>query len=245
MPKNFWKVVNEVIGMSDILLLILDARLVDHTRNAEIEEKIEKSGKGIIYVINKSDLVDKRVVENIKNEFNNCVFMSAKKHQGTNVLRSEIMKMAGGKEVVVGILGYPNVGKSSVINAISGSGGKAGTGHKPGYTRGVQKIRISQKMLMLDTPGVLPFMEKDEIKHMLIGCVDPQRAKDPEDAAIALIENNEDKINKWYSVEFEEDGETTLEKIAINLKFLKSGGKTDLRRTSIKILYDWQKGKII
>ncbi len=242
---NFWKIVNAVIDDSDILLLVLDARLVDQTRHEELENKIEKKGKIILYVINKSDLVERKKVEEIKKEFTNCVFMSAKKHQGTNVLRNEIMRLAKGKQVTVGVLGYPNVGKSSVINAASGGGGKAKTGHKPGYTRGVQKVKISAKMMMLDTPGVIPFMEQDEVKHVLIGSKDPQKAKDPEDAAVVLFEDNENKIEKWYGVAFVDDGDTTLEAVAKSLNFFKKGGSADTRRAAVKILYDWQKGKII
>ena len=53
------KMVIEVIKISDIILEILDARFVDKTRNLEVEELIKKEGKNIIFVLNKTDLVDK------------------------------------------------------------------------------------------------------------------------------------------------------------------------------------------
>jgi ribosome biogenesis GTPase A len=242
MPNTFWNVVNSVIDNADILLLVLDARMVDQTRSSEIEEKIIKKQKRIIYVINKSDLVEKNSLEKIKKEFDDCVFMSAKIHQGTNILRSKIMQVAKGKAVKVGVLGYPNVGKSSVINALIG-GGSAPVGHMPGKTRGVQLLRVSSKMHMLDTPGVFPFREKDEAKHILIGSMDPHKAKDPDIVAEYLLEINRYKL--WYGIDSEGDGEELLEKIAKKLNYLKLGAKPDLKRTAIKVLMDWQRGKIV
>ncbi|MBI5881377.1 GTPase, partial [archaeon] len=60
---NYWKLVNDVIREADILLEILDGRSIDETRNIEIEDKVKKSGKVLIYVINKCDLVDKDKME--------------------------------------------------------------------------------------------------------------------------------------------------------------------------------------
>jgi ribosome biogenesis GTPase A len=241
MPKSFWDIVNSVIDSADLLLLILDARMPDQTRSLEIEEKIEKKGKKILYVINKSDLVDKHIVENIKEEFVDCVFMSAKMHQGTNILRSKIMQMMDGENVKVGVLGYPNVGKSSVINSLMG-GGSAPVGHMPGKTKGLQLLKISHKMYMLDTPGVFPFKEKDEIKHLITASLDPHKAKDPDLAAEYLL-----KINKhkgWYDIKLEDNEDEFLELLAKKFNYLKKGNEPDLKRTSIKILMDWQKGII-
>ena len=60
MPKkSFWKTVNQLIREADIILEILDSRFVDETRNIEIEDKIKRAGKQLIFVINKCDLVSK------------------------------------------------------------------------------------------------------------------------------------------------------------------------------------------
>lgn len=242
---NFWNVVNQVINDSDILLLVLDSRMIDETRHFEIEKKIKSRGKKIIYIMNKCDLVEKRKLDAEKEKFDNCVFMSSVKHLGTNLLRKEIMKLCKGEHVVVGVLGYPNVGKSSVINALAGRG-SAPSGNKPGYTKGVQRIRVSKKILMLDSPGVLPYKEGDDIKHLLIGSLDPNRSKDPDLAAEKLFETYKERVEGWYDVEIlsEDDGYDILEKVAESLKMLKKGGVLDLRRASIRVLMDWQRGKI-
>jgi len=242
---NFWGVVNNVIAESDILLLVLDSRMVNETRHPEIERKIKNKGKKIIYVLNKCDLVSKEILDKAKKDFENCVFMSAVKHYGTNLLRAEIMKINKGKHATVGVLGYPNVGKSSIINALAGRG-SAPVGNRPGYTKGLQKIRVSLKIAMLDTPGVLPDLEGNDVKHILIGSLDPHKAKDPELAAEILLEKQRDRVFDWYGVEIneDEDGYEIIEKIAVKLNCLIRGGKPDIRRTAINVIMDWQRGKI-
>jgi len=140
MPSTFWNIVNAVIAKSDILLVVLDARVVEETRNCEIEKKIIAAGKEIIHVLNKSDLVSKEKLEAEKKKFKHCVFMSAKLHEGTNLLRQKIMRVAKGEKVTCGVLGYPNTGKSSVINALCGSGG-AKVAPIPGYTKAIQLLK--------------------------------------------------------------------------------------------------------
>ena len=74
--------VNKVIIQADILLMTLDARLVDETRNQEIEDKVKYLNKPLIYVITKCDLADKAEVEKHKKELGLAVFVSAKEHHG-------------------------------------------------------------------------------------------------------------------------------------------------------------------
>src|SRR3989344_378475 len=155
---SFWRVVNEVIRDSDVVLEVLDARFPEETRNKEIEEKIKKiNQKGIhkklIYVLNKSDLVKEKFC-NLEFDFSPYVFVSAKNNLGTTRLRSLLKEEARKKKpLIVGILGYPNTGKSSLINALKQKR-SAGVGAAPGFTRGLQKIKISRDIYLLDTPGV-------------------------------------------------------------------------------------------
>ena len=75
---SFWGLVNRVIREADVLLLLLDARLVNETRNLEIESKVRQKGKPLIYVVTKCDLVGKAHAEKWKSILNPCVFISAK-----------------------------------------------------------------------------------------------------------------------------------------------------------------------
>ena len=74
---NFLKIVNQVIRDSDIILEVLDERFVEKTRNIEIENKVKKEGKQLIYVINKCDLVDRIALEKkYKKNLFPCVYVT-------------------------------------------------------------------------------------------------------------------------------------------------------------------------
>ena len=238
--------VNDVIGDSDILFLVLDSRMAQGTRNLEIEDKVASSGKPLIYVLNKCDLVDKHVVERYKRMIPNSVFISAKFHLGTTKLREKILAVAGGLRLVakvrVGVLGYPNVGKSSLINALKGKGA-AKTSNISGYTKHIQKVRTS-KIILLDTPGVIPYKEKNDFKHNIIGTIDYGKEKDPDIVAVKLMHAFPGVIEDHYGVEVITDKEETLELIALKRNMIKKGSKPDVIRAAKMILKDWQTGDI-
>ena len=245
---NYWKIVNRVIYNADVLLLLLDSRMVNETRNPEIEEKIKKAGKTVIYVITKCDLVDKKFVEKYKRILRPSVFVSAKDHLGTSILREKMIiegkrSVPDKKKITVGVLGYPNVGKSSLINALKGRRA-ASTSILSGHTRGVQKIKADNRIILLDTPGVIPNRENDANKHAFIGTIDYTKAKNPDLNVIELMVHFPGKIESFYGVEESEDKEETLEKIAIKKKVLKKGNNPDIENMSRRILRDWQKGTI-
>ncbi|MFH1455726.1 MAG: GTPase [archaeon] len=241
--KNFWKVVNEVIKESDILLIVLDARVIDETRNKEIEDKVEKANKKLIYVINKSDLVPRSYLEKQKRRFKRAIFISSLKKQGTTILLHKIMETGQKDEIVVGVLGYPNVGKSSVINALKGKA-SASTSSQSGHTKGKQLLRINNRVSILDTPGVLPYMEKDEIKHALTASIDPSKIKDPEDVVRYILQAHKGLLEQYFKVEPHKDPAKVLERIALKKNVLIKGGGPDIDRMARTILRLWQKGKI-
>ncbi len=245
---SFWKVVNSVIDEADVLLEVLDARFPEETRNKEIEYKIERKDKRLIYILNKADLL-KEKFSDIKINFNPYIFISAKDNLGTTKLRLLLKQLAKEKKpLLVGILGYPNTGKSSLINTLKQK--KAAlTSSTPGFTRGMQKIRISRDIYLIDTPGVFSYKEKDEEKQTLTNVKDHSKVKNPDLIALDILEKaylkNPKIIQDIYQVNPVEDAEETLHLIAKRFNWIIKKGKPNLDLTSRKIIQDWQRGKLI
>jgi len=245
---TFWGMVNRVIESSDIILLVMDARMAEHSRNAEIEEKVAKSGKKIIYVLNKCDTIENekdypKITGKLHLNPKDSIFVSARKHLGTMTLLRKIKEISKGKPCIVGVVGYPNTGKSSIINALKGKH-SARTSSQAGYTRGIQKVRVTKDIILLDTPGVIPYNESDQSKHVLIASRNINKTNDPEIVAMDLIMQCRGKIEKFYKAKVGEDEQESLENIAKAKNLLIKGGLPDTKKASQMILLDWQKGKI-
>jgi len=245
MATNYWKIVNDVIRDADILIIVADAR-VPKSVNEELLKKIVFQKKKYMIVYNKEDLLDDKQKEEVNkilraNPF--AMSTSAQKHQKTMRLLRKINALAKGENAVIGVIGYPNTGKSSIINAIKGRN-SAPVSSQAGHTKGLQKLRATGKIVLLDTPGVIPFTNKDAAIQSLFSAKSPNQLKDPEGAAMKVIEFLEGKVENFYEVETISDFELTLDNISTKLNLKKKGNIPDTKRCAIRILNDWQKGKI-
>jgi len=240
---NFWGLVNKVIKQADILLLVLDSRFPEMTRNREIEQKIRQANKKLIFVLNKCDLVPDDEMKKIAKSYNPSVFISSKEKLGGTILFKEIMKQSAGEPCAVGVLGFPNVGKSSVINLLKGKK-SASVSSYSGHTRGVQFVSAKGKIKLIDTPGVLQFQEKDLMTQITIGSMNPQHVKEPDYFSILLIEKFPELFKKYFDEPYDGEGYEFLEKVALKKHLLIKGGEPDTIRLGRQILQDWQSGKI-
>lgn len=231
----FRQAIRKVIAKSDILLEVLDARFIDETRNPFIEKKIKEEGKKLIYVVNKIDLVqDTKLLKKIR-KLKPLVQVSCKKRMNTGTLRDFIKRYANKEGFTrVGVIGYPNTGKSSLINVLAGRA-KARTSSQSGMTRGVQFVRLTKDITLLDSPGT--FVEEDKEKLVLIASIDFSKVKDP-DYYVELIQDRfPGVLEDYYKVE-------DMDELAHKRGFLKKGGLIDEVRLARYILKDWQQGKI-
>jgi len=244
---SYWGLVNMVIRDSDILLVVLDARIAEESRNFEIEDKVKASGKPLIYIFNKCDLVKKDYEQPKMKQYS--IRVSAKEHLGISKLRERIHIEAtrlGKKMVNVGVLGYPNVGKSSLINALKGRKA-ARTSALSGHTTNLQRVRVGKRIMLMDTPGVIPYDEKKEeyfVKHAAMGSIDFIHMREPDIVVAEFIMKFPGVIEKHYEIDPQDDPYDVIEEIAEKRRILKKGGIPDMVRMARMILTDWQKGKI-
>jgi ribosome biogenesis GTPase A len=242
---EFWKNVREILNASHVLLEILDASHLQDTRNPEFERKVLVRGKILIYVVNKCDQENIMDVMEEAKGFSPVVFISARDHKGIRNLRSMIMMLSKKKKIeepVVGIFGYPNVGKSSVINSLKGRRSAKVAG-EAGYTRSLKYIK-SGKLLLIDSPGVLPHGETDTVKHVRIGAKNADKIRNPLKVAESLIVQGEGKIEKHYDVRRDKDPMVVIERIAKKKGLLKKGGVPDVKRAAVFILMEIRKMKL-
>lgn len=260
-------IIDLVISKADIILEVLDARFIEKTRNPYLEKKAKSLGKELIYVLNKADLVDHEKIEK-EQELQGLqpwVFFSSRqqkqmketgkkagKVQGNNMLMEMIGNQArkiGSETVNIGVIGYPNTGKSSLINFLTGKKA-ARTSSEAGHTRGVQKVKIGNGIYLLDTPGIIPMEEKAYgnrellAKHVEIGSITWDRARDPIMIVHRIMMDYPNILEKHYRIEAEGDAEILIESLGNKMHFLKKHGLVDDARTAKQILKDWQEGKI-
>jgi ribosome biogenesis GTPase A len=253
---HFWGIVDKVIFESDILLEVVDARMPNLTRNKKVENMIRRKRKFLILVINKSDLItrDMRMSFSRNIGLKEAVFVSCKERTGIFALKEAIFRLAEKRRhsnyIKVGVIGYPNTGKSSVINVLSGFKEVAKTSPSAGFTTGVQWIRGKGELMFLDTPGVIPPEEKDEAEQAMMSIIDPDKLKNPELAAVKIIQlfldYNKKILEKFYDVKIETDDtfEILLE-IGKRKNLLRKGGEVDEARTALTIVRDWQRGNLL
>ncbi len=245
--SSFGWIVHKVIQESNIILEVLDARFIEITRDIKLEQKIKNRNCILITIINKCDLVKIEDLEPYKKKLENCIFISAKKHLGTDLLKKKINEIINKKKIrkpIIGVVGFPNVGKSSVINVLKGKG-SAKTSLEAGYTKGKQFVRISKNIMMIDTPGVIDKQQTKESELVLVGAKNPSTIKDPDLVVIKLMKINPKIVEKHYKVKLKVNKEKTLEDIALKLNYKKKGNLPNIDRVSKKILQDWQKGNIL
>ena len=154
----------------DLVLLLLDARAPATSRNATLERTLLGRGKRLLFVLSKADMADPDVtrawMRDLQRDGQPAVTVSGKTGAGRGVVlqalqarRKELLDAARRRGIQHAVLrcmvvGVPNVGKSTLINKLSGSA-RAKAGKHPGVTRGPQWVNLADGIELLDTPGVM------------------------------------------------------------------------------------------
>lgn len=154
-----------------------------------------------------------------------------------------------GNEVHVGVIGYPNVGKSSIINMLTGRGA-ARTSPRAGFTRGIQKVKLADGVLLLDTPGVMSDEDAAESqakhlkKHATIGVRTYDSTRHPEFIVAEIMAEHPGLFEDHYGIDAQGDSEVLIEELGKKRKFLLKGGNIDFDRTARIMLKEWQSGAV-
>ncbi len=248
-----WRDIRRIVGKSDVVLEVLDARVPDITRSRSLEGIVERLGKELVLVINKADLVPRSIAEKWKKLFEEqgypTVYISARGRLGTKILRSKIRSLVGGREATVSIVGYPKVGKSSIINALKGkhSASTSPIPGSPGYTTHTQLYRVDSKTYIFDTPGIIP--PRGEDVYAILRGKEPDSFRDPVKPVIMflrfLIENHPNLLPKIYRIELEEPY-AFLEKLALRRGWVyRRTGEPNIEEAAKLIIRDWHREKIV
>ncbi len=256
------RMMEENLKAVDGVMIVLDSRAPRASLNSKLDKLFVN--KKILYVLNKTDLVDsadvKRTVAEFAKEGKETVAVSAMDKRAVDLLYARIFALLKDKleknkqkgvfkPIRIMVAGIPNTGKSTIINALCG-GKKAVTGNKAGVTRGKQWVRLKE-LELLDTPGTMPpaFDNQTLAKHLaFIGSMNDANI-DFNDLAYELIAELKEKyptlLKEKYGIE--DLNVETLElfnAICVRRGFLRRGGEYDYERCASAVIDDFRKGRI-
>ncbi|UJR25249.1 hypothetical protein I4U23_006601 [Adineta vaga] len=146
--------------------------------------------------------------------------------------------------VTVGIVGYPNVGKSSVINSLKRSQA-CETGAMPGLTKQMQTVKLDKLIKLFDSPGIVMSKETNPATLILRNCVRIETIENLLPAIELLLHRcSKEQMLLQYDLDDFRDVNDFLMKIAVKMGTLKKGGISDTHKAAQRVLSDWTNGKL-
>ena len=258
--KKTRELIQENLKLVDVVVELLDARIPISSRNPIIGELV--GNKPRIVVLNKSDLSDNEENKAWKQELQsaqddvNVAILDSMHGKGVKELLALMTDMEDtiNKDKVrqrrlrLMIVGVPNVGKSSLINRLTGRKA-AKTGDKPGVTKGKQWLTLENGMQLLDTPGILwPKFEDPNVGLALAFCGSiKEEILDKETLALRLIERLQEEypdllMERYKLDELHESGIENMDAIALKRGFIMTGKRIDYERCARTVLDEFRSG---
>jgi ribosome biogenesis GTPase A len=248
--------ISQAMPKIDLVIEVLDARIPYSSTNPLVAEV--RGEKPTIQILNKGDLADPDITARWLTHIDAREGVLALVHQQNQPklnqrLLSRVRSLVTprqNKPLAAMIVGIPNVGKSTLINALSGRV-IAKTGNKPAVTRHQQRVKVGNQLVLWDTPGFLwPRLEPRECGYRLAvtGAI-TDRVVDPVQiayfAAEAMVARYPDALVETYRAETLDEGpEAILEAVAKRRGCLRKGGVVDEERAAKTLLRDLRSGTL-
>ena len=258
--KKTRELIQQNLKMVDAVVKVIDARIPVSSRNPIIDELVR--GKPRIIVLNKSDLADENAsrawTEALRTDGSRTLAMNCMSGGGVKELFRLLERMeseknrdrAMQKAYRLMIVGVPNVGKSSLINRMTGKK-SAQTGDRPGVTKGKQWLKLQNGMQLLDTPGILwPKFEDPKAGMNLAFCGSiKDEILDIPTLGMELISVLAENYPQLLAERYKLDGiaETPLENMenmALKRGCILPGKRIDYERIGKLVLDEFRSGKI-
>lgn len=290
-PQSHTKALNELIAASDTLLHVLDARDPLATLSRPLTSRVtSEPSKRLLLILNKIDLVPSSTAQKwlsyLRTIFPVLPLIASKPASGARTfdhvavgwtaqstsaallkaLKAQASNKGMKRAVSVGVLGLPNVGKSSVINALTAQlGGRKDTcptGAEAGVTRALRVVKIDSTLKILDGPGVVlepeqsgAKKEKDRNARLaLLAALPPANIDDPVPSVTLLLRRLESMPDEFaILVEYYglpalipgADATTDfLVQVARKRGRLGKGGVPNLHAAALTVLGDWRDGRV-
>lgn len=264
--NRIWCELYKVIDSSDVVLYVVDARDPMGTRSAFLEDYMrrEKKYKHFVLVLNKCDLVPlwatARWLQILSKDYPTIAFHASVNHPfGKGNVISLLRQFArlhnvthrGNKRtktpISVGIIGYPNVGKSSLINTLRRKS-VCKVAPIPGETKVWQYVALTRSIFLIDCPGVVYDRESNnDVQAVLKGVIRVERLgnadkTDVVDTVLQIVKQKD--VVATYGVREWRDVIHFLEQLAKLRGKLVAGGEPDVEAAARMVLYDWQRGRL-
>ncbi|MBU5334981.1 ribosome biogenesis GTPase YlqF [Intestinibacter bartlettii] len=262
--KKTKEMVQNNLKLVDVVIELLDARIPLSSKNPEIDKLAQNKPR--VVVLNKSDLSDKaklnKWISYYQSQGIKAIPVDTLKGSGVNKIveecknvtkeKMDALKEKGRKEraIRVMIVGVPNVGKSSLINKLTGRKSTQ-TGDRPGVTKGKQWVRLKGNLELLDTPGILwPKFEDQKIAlNLAFTRAIKDEILDIDTLGLKFIEKmseiEPEKLKARYKLDsLGEEPLETMEMIGRKRGFILGRNELDYTRIAKTVLNEFREGKL-
>lgn len=257
------RMMQENIKLIDLVIELVDARIPVSSRNPDIDEL--SKNKARLILLNKADLAEDKWndawSEYFKEKGFAVVKINSKKGGGVKSIQNVILETCKEKierdrkrgilnrPIRAMVVGIPNVGKSTFINALAGKACTK-TGNKPGVTKGKQWIRLNKNVELLDTPGILWPKFEDQVVGLrlaFIGSIKDEILNTEElamELAAFLLKKYPGVLASKYQMEEQKDTFGCLQEIAKSRHCLLRGNELDTNKAALLLIDDFRNGKL-